>query len=128
YRHRAVGATARLDALQAAVLRCKLARLDGWNEERRRVGAALRGMLAPDESRRRVDIAVPAVEMPSLPCAGGDHVYHLFVVRCEERDALREHLRACGVASAVHYPTPIHLTEAYAHLGQPPDSLPACEE
>jgi dTDP-4-amino-4,6-dideoxygalactose transaminase len=116
YRHRLVGATARLDALQAAVLRRKLTRLDDWNDERRRLGAALREMLAP------------AIELPSLTCAEADHVYHLFVVRCQERDALREHLAARGVASAVHYPTPIHLTEAYAHLGQPPMSLPVCEE
>ena len=116
YQHRVVGATARLDALQAAVLRCKLMRLDGWNEQRRQLGAALREMLSP------------AIELPSLPYAEADHVYHLFVVLCEERDALREHLAARGVASAVHYPTPIHLTEAFAHLGQPPESLPVCEE
>jgi dTDP-4-amino-4,6-dideoxygalactose transaminase len=115
YHHRVVGATARLDALQAAVLRHKLTRLDCHNDERRRLGAALREMLAP------------AIELPALPFADADHVYHLFVLRCDERDALRAHLAARGVASAVHYPTPIHLTEAYAHLGQPPDSLPACE-
>ncbi len=115
YRHRLVGATARLDALQAAVLRHKLARLDCRNEERRQLGAALRAMLAP------------AIELPALPFAEADHVYHLFVVRCDERDALREHLAARGVSSAVHYPTPIHLTEAYAHLRQPRESLPACE-
>jgi dTDP-3-amino-3,4,6-trideoxy-alpha-D-glucose transaminase len=156
YRHRVVGATARLDALQAAVLRCKLARLDGWNEERRRLGAALRELLAsaigpplasaigpplasaigpplasaigpPLASAIELPLA-PPIELPALPFAEADHVYHLFVVRCEERDALREYLAGRGVASAVHYPTPIHLTEAYAHLGQPPASLPVCEE
>ena len=116
YRHRVVGTTARLDALQAAVLRHKLTRLDECNEERRRLGAALREMLAP------------AIELSALPFAGSDHVYHLFVVRCLQREALREHLSVRGIASAVHYPTPIHLTEAYAHLGQPPASLPASEE
>jgi dTDP-4-amino-4,6-dideoxygalactose transaminase len=54
-------------------------------------------------------------------------VYHRFVVRSDERDALREHLSRQGVASAVHYPTPIHLTEAYAGLGLAPGSLPVSE-
>ncbi len=61
------------------------------------------------------------------PSDAGDHVYHLFVVRTEERDALRAHLAEWGVASAVHYPEPIHLTEAYADLGLGPGSLPVCE-
>ena len=123
YNHRVVGTTARLDALQAAVLRRKLARLDGWNEQRRAAGARLRERLAAagaGESRRRV-------ELTELPFAEADHVYHLFVVRCEERDGLREHLQAQGIASAVHYPTPIHLTEAYAHLGMTAGSLPVSE-
>jgi dTDP-3-amino-3,4,6-trideoxy-alpha-D-glucose transaminase len=125
YHHRIVGATARLDALQAAVLRRKLARLEGWNDERRRLGAALRERLA---GAARDGSAGPAVEVVGLPFAGADHVYHLFVVRTDERDALRAHLSEWGVASAVHYPEPIHLTEAYAHLGHGPGSLPVSEE
>ena len=61
------------------------------------------------------------------PVDGGDHVYHLFVVRTDERDALRAHLERSGVASAVHYPFPIHRTEAYAQLGYEPGSLPVAE-
>jgi dTDP-4-amino-4,6-dideoxygalactose transaminase len=121
YRHRVAGATARLDALQAAVLRRKLRCLDDRNAERRRLGVALRELLGP------TDIADPPVEFVRAPFAGADHVYHLFVVRSRARDALRAHLAARGVASAVHYPTPIHLTEAYAHLGQARGSLPASE-
>jgi dTDP-4-amino-4,6-dideoxygalactose transaminase len=49
------------------------------------------------------------------------------VVRCDDRAELREHLAGAGVASAVHYPTPIHLTEAYAQLGHTPGSLPVSE-
>ncbi len=115
HRHRVIGATARLDALQAAVLRRKLGRLDGWNAQRRELARALRELLGP------------AIELPAPPCADADHVHHLFVVRCTERDALREHLAEWGVSSAVHYPTPIHRTEAYAHLGLGPGSLPVCE-
>jgi len=105
YCHRVVGTTARLDALQAAVLRRKLTRLDDWNEQRRRLGAALREQLNSAPGGQ-------AIEVTGLPFAEADHVYHLFVVRTERRDELREHLSQCGVASAVHYPTPIHLTEA----------------
>jgi dTDP-4-amino-4,6-dideoxygalactose transaminase len=118
YRHRVAGATARLDALQAAVLACKLKRLDAWNDERRRLAAELRELLAP---------ARGAIELPLSPSPGADHVHHLFVVRCRERERLRATLAARGIATAVHYPTPIHLTEAYAHLGLGPGSLPASE-
>jgi dTDP-3-amino-3,4,6-trideoxy-alpha-D-glucose transaminase len=148
YRHRLVGATARLDALQAVVLRRKLPRLDGWNAQRRRLGKALREMLHPALGDAGAGAAVNSelgngatghllgasgsdhgatIELPALPFANADHVHHLFVVRCSERDALREHLAEWGVATAVHYPTPIHLTEAYAHMGTAPGSLPVCE-
>ncbi len=134
YRHRIIGTTARLDGLQAAVLRHKLARLDRWNVQRRELAATLRELLAPlaGDARFGSSIAAPIpiptpIELPSLPCVRGDHVYHLFVVRSSSREALREHLAQRGVASAVHYPTPIHLTEAYAHLGIAPGSLPICE-
>jgi dTDP-3-amino-3,4,6-trideoxy-alpha-D-glucose transaminase len=124
YNHRMVGTTARLDALQAAVLRHKLARLDDWNGERRRLGATLRGRLQAELADQG---STGSIELVSPPFAQADHVYHLFVIRCEQRDALREHLAQCGVASAVHYPTPIHLTEAYAGLGMAPGSLPVSE-
>jgi dTDP-4-amino-4,6-dideoxygalactose transaminase len=113
YHHRIVGTTARLDALQAALLRVKLRQLDARNDDRRRLGAALRAGLTGT-----------SVE---LPRPGGDHVYHLFIVRSRERDALREHLQAHGVSSAVHYPFPVHRTEAYADLGLGEGSLPVAE-
>jgi dTDP-3-amino-3,4,6-trideoxy-alpha-D-glucose transaminase len=116
YRHRVVGTTARLDGLQAAVLRVKLRRLDEWNDQRRSAAAQLRRALegAP-------------VELPLLPVAGGDHVYHLFVIRCDDRDALRDHLDARGIASAVHYPVSVHRTEAYGDLGLGAGSMPVSE-
>ena len=124
YRHRIVGATARLDALQAAVLRRKLGRLDGWNEQRRLLGCQLRERLAGERDGAPSDRAVEPVD---LPFPGADHVYHLFVVRTDARDRLREHLRERAVACAIHYPSPIHLTAAYAHLGLGPGSLPVSE-
>jgi dTDP-3-amino-3,4,6-trideoxy-alpha-D-glucose transaminase len=124
YTHRVIGTTARLDALQAAVLRLKLERLEGWNEQRRALGEELRTRilegLAEHDCEGLLELADPAPR-------DGDHVYHLFVARTDERERLREHLTSRGIASAVHYPTPIHLTEAYAHLGMRPGSLPVSE-
>jgi len=116
YHHQMVGMTARLDALQAALLRVKLARLDGWNEDRRRIGAALRDGLEGT-----------SVELPDAATVDGDHVYHLFIVRSPMRDALRDHLERADVATAVHYPFPIHRTGAYADLGLGAGSLPVAE-
>jgi dTDP-3-amino-3,4,6-trideoxy-alpha-D-glucose transaminase len=116
YHHRVVGTTARLDALQAALLRVKLRRLEDSNDDRRRIGAALRSGLAGT-----------SVELPDAAGPDGDHVYHLFVVRTKQREALRAFLDERGVSSAVHYPFPIHRTEAYAELGLGVGSLPVAE-
>jgi len=116
HNHQMPARTDRLDALQAAILRIKLDRLNDANQRRREAGAALREALAGSS------VIVPAPEG-----IDGDHVFHLFVVRSEHRDALREHLDAEGVASAIHYPTPIHLQPAYADLGQGRGSLPVAE-
>ena len=115
YCHRMIGATARLDALQAALLRRKLRRLDDWNDARRRIGAELRTRLS-----EWIDPVSPAFE-------GADHVYHLFVVRSDERDELRDALTERGIATGIHYPTPIHLTQAYHWLGQHEGTLPVSE-
>ena len=117
YHHRLPGGTWRLHALQAAVLSVKLSRLDGWNAERRRLGAALRQALED----------CPAIEPPVPPAAEGDHVFHLFAVTAADRERLRSELAGHGIASAVHYPVPIHLQDAYAHLGMGLGSLPAAE-
>jgi len=116
YRHRVVGTTTRLDGMQAAILRVKLRHLDRWNAQRRRAAAELRRALSG-----------LALEVPAQPVPAGDHVYHLFVVQSDERDLLRAQLTARGVASAVHYPVPVHRTEAYAHLGLHAGSLPVAE-
>ncbi|HTV21947.1 MAG TPA: DegT/DnrJ/EryC1/StrS family aminotransferase [Polyangiaceae bacterium] len=123
YEHRMVGTTARLDAIQAAVLRRKLVRLEEWNDQRRRLGETLRAAIADGLADAGCE---GAVELTATAAGEhGDHVYHLFVVRSEYRDALREFLSERQIASAVHYPTPIHRTAAYAGLG--PGSLPVSE-
>ena len=115
YHHQMIGGTARLDSLQAALLRRKLKRLDGWNAARKRIGEQLREQLPG------------SVELVRAPGAQGDHVYHLFVVRTERRDELRERLSASGIATGIHYPVPIHLTDAYRWLDLPAGSHPASE-
>lgn len=105
YHHEVVGTTARLDALQAAILRVKLRRLDEGNDHRRRIGAVLGEAL--------LDSPVT----PPMPAKDrGDHVFHQFVVESDDRDSLREHLGAIGIATAIHYPVPIHRTAAYAGM------------
>jgi dTDP-4-amino-4,6-dideoxygalactose transaminase len=116
YHHQLVGTTARLHALQAAVLRVKLPLLEGWNERRRSIGATMTAALEG-----------AGVTTPAMVPAGHDHVYHQFVVGCDERDALRAYLAADGIASGIHYPVPIHRSGAYADLGYPPGSLPVSE-
>jgi dTDP-3-amino-3,4,6-trideoxy-alpha-D-glucose transaminase len=115
--HRICGTTARLDALQAAVLRVKLACLDRWNDERKSASAALTAALA----------GCHGIETPAPLEPGQDHVFHLYVVASRRRDELRTQLGGRGIASAIHYPTPIHLTEAYAHLKMGTGSLPVAE-
>jgi dTDP-3-amino-3,4,6-trideoxy-alpha-D-glucose transaminase len=116
HRHELAARTDRLDALQAAILRAKLRRLGAANEARRTAAASLREALRGS-----------SVEAPSPPPGDGDHVFHLFVVRSPDRDALREHLGSAGIASAVHYPTPIHLQPAYTGVGVGVGDLPVAE-
>ncbi len=116
HHHRLATGTHRLDTLQAAILEVKLRHLPDWNQRRRDAAEALRAGLASS-----------SVTPPAPATDDSDHVYHLFVVRAAERDALRDHLDSRGVASAVHYPTPIHLQPAYADLGLGPGSLPVAE-
>jgi dTDP-3-amino-3,4,6-trideoxy-alpha-D-glucose transaminase len=116
YHHRLVGATARLDALQAAVLRVKLRRLDAWNTTRRDLARVLEAALGES-----------AVELPVPVRDDHDHVFHQFVVRADERDALREGLARRGIATGLHYPVPIHRSEAYAYISPGVGSLPVAE-
>jgi dTDP-3-amino-3,4,6-trideoxy-alpha-D-glucose transaminase len=116
HHHELATGTHRLDTLQAAILEVKLRHLPAWNQRRRDAADALRAGLEGSN-----------VVSPAPAAADSDHVYHLFVVRSAERDALRDHLDARGVASAIHYPTPIHLQPAYADLGLGRGDLPVAE-
>lgn len=116
-RHQVCGTTARLHAVQAAVLRIKLPHLERCNDERRSAAAALTRALA----------GCPEIETPAPLAPGQDHVFHLYVVTSRQRDELRADLGERAISSAIHYPTPIHRTEAYAHLGMQDGSLPVAE-
>lgn len=117
HRHELTAGTHRLHSLQAAILAVKLERLDGWNDQRREAGRALSEALAGT-----------AVALPVAPGANGDHVFHLFVIRTQARDALRRHLESNRIASAIHYPTPIHLQPAFADIGPGEGALPVSEQ
>jgi dTDP-4-amino-4,6-dideoxygalactose transaminase len=110
------GVNSRLDPLQAAFLGVKLTRLERWNARRREIAERYRDALT----------AAPEI---ALPCVadGVEPVWHLFVVRHPERDALARFLGERGIGTLVHYPTPPHLTPAYAHLGCGPGAFPEAE-
>jgi dTDP-4-amino-4,6-dideoxygalactose transaminase len=116
YEHLRLGCNARLDALQAAVLRVKLPHLESWNAARRRIAARYHELL------RDTDYRTPA---PLV--SGEDHVYHLYVVRHGNRPAVLRTLHENGIGFGLHYPVPIHRTPAYAGLGWGPGSCPVAE-
>jgi dTDP-3-amino-3,4,6-trideoxy-alpha-D-glucose transaminase len=116
YHHDVEGYTARLDTLQALVLKHKLALLDRWNQERQAIawfyGTALRGV---------GDLRLPPVPPGSVP------VWHLYVVRTADPRDLASFLRDGGIATGHHYPQPVHLSPAYARLGYVRGDFPVTE-
>jgi dTDP-4-amino-4,6-dideoxygalactose transaminase len=110
------GYNGRCDALQAAVLRVKLKYVSSWNDSRRK------------NATRYTELLKSADEV-ILPKAAEEHlhVYHLFVVQVDSRDEVGEALRRKGIGTAIHYPTPLHLQEAYAHMAIPVGSFPVSE-
>jgi dTDP-4-amino-4,6-dideoxygalactose transaminase len=109
------GYNSRLDELQAAFLRAKLPLLAEWNTRRARVAA-----------RYAEGLAGLPLQLPSNP-GGGQHVWHLYVVRTDRREALQAHLTASGVQTLIHYPIPPHRQLAYAAMGIAEGSLPLSE-
>lgn len=117
YHHIYKGTNSRLDEMQAAFLRVKLPALDKWNAA-------------------RVDIAQkyfeginnPKIVLPLAPSEDFGHIYHVFVVRCKERDELEKYLADNGIGTVKHYPYPMHLQDCYADLGLKQGDLPIAEE
>jgi dTDP-4-amino-4,6-dideoxygalactose transaminase len=116
YRHESVGGNFRLDALQAAVLELKLARLPAWNERRRQLAA-------------RYDDALADTAIAAPPAVNGEHVYHQYTVRVPDgrREALRRHLVQRDIGCRVYYPLPLHLQPCFAAMGHKPGDFPAAE-
>jgi dTDP-4-amino-4,6-dideoxygalactose transaminase len=115
YDHQLLGINSRLDEMQAAILRVKLPYLDKWNDVRRHIAALYTALLGDSDVE-------PPLEMPQAK-----HIYHLYVIRCQARDALQKHLAEHGVETAIHYPTPIHLQGAYRWLNLSRGSFPVAE-
>jgi len=116
YVHDLVGVNARLDAMQATVLRAKLRRLDGWNAARR---------AAADRYARLLD-GVDGVRLPAVR-PGNTDVWHLYVVRVDARSEVMAALGDAGIGAGIHYPTPLHLTRAYADAGYRRGEFPVAE-
>ncbi|OJU37787.1 MAG: erythromycin biosynthesis sensory transduction protein eryC1 [Alphaproteobacteria bacterium 65-37] len=111
------GYNSRLDEMQAAFLRVRLAKLDEWNERRRLVAARYDDKLA----------GIAGLGLPRVP-QWAEPVWHLYVVRTKRRADLVKALEKRGIGSLIHYPIPPHLQQAYAELGLPKGSYPLAEE
>jgi len=116
YHHEIVGINSRLAELQAAVVRVKLKYVDEWNAKRRTLAAIY------DEALRGLPLETPAVP------EGYEHVYHLYTIRTDRRDALAAHLTEKKIGHGVYYPLPLHLQPCYAPLGHKPGDFPFSEE
>jgi dTDP-4-amino-4,6-dideoxygalactose transaminase len=117
YEHTLVGVNSRLDTLQAVVLNAKLPLLDAWNAARRRAAARYDALLTD----------LPGVRLPAT-MPGNEHIWHLYVVRAPKRDELLGKLGAAGIGAGIHYPVPVHLTEAFSWLGHGPGDFPVAEQ
>ena len=116
YEHEIEGYNSRLDTLQAAVLSVKLRHLRAWTERRQQNASTYSQLLA-----RAANIVTPVVHADAV------HVYHLYVVRVQQREKVQQALKDAGIATGIHYPIPLHMQPAYKHLGLPAGSFPVAE-
>jgi dTDP-4-amino-4,6-dideoxygalactose transaminase len=107
------GINSRLDGLQAALLSRKLRHVEAWTRARQRIAQMYDTLLA----------GIPGVRTPAVR-PGSTHVYHLYVIRARDRDALRNHLADRGIEVAVHYPRPLPFLPAYERFGHKPSDFP----
>ncbi len=116
YEHIFPGLNMRMEGLQGGILSVKLKHLDRWNDQRREAAALFGSMLADTE-----------IETPT-EMDYSRHVYHLYVVQTGNRDLLRQHLAEADIETGLHYPTPLHLQEAYRFLGYRLGDFPVTEK
>jgi dTDP-4-amino-4,6-dideoxygalactose transaminase len=117
YYHDIEGYNGRLDAIQAGLLQVKLAHLAKWNAQRRERAEEYNRLLAGSD----------AVICPYEP-SWSRSVYHLYVIRTENRDELMQHLKTGGIGTAIHYPIPLHMQQAYAWMGYSAGAFPITEK
>ena len=117
YHHIYKGVNSRLDEIQAAFLRVKLPNLDRWNEDRRATA-----------KKYFEGIKNPLIKLPLKSTNDFEHIYHVFVIRCDKRDELEKYLNDNGIGTVKHYPIPMHEQECYKDLGIKHDELPIAEE
>ncbi|MBI4603949.1 MAG: DegT/DnrJ/EryC1/StrS family aminotransferase [Planctomycetes bacterium] len=122
YRHRLLGGNARLDAIQSAVLRVRLRRIEEWNERRRAHAAAY-----DRHFRERGLLDRPGIRLPPRPRDGEVANYHQYTVRVPRRDELKAHLAERGIQTGVYYPIPVSLQPVFERLGHVPGDFPAAE-
>jgi len=115
YHHDFLGYNDRLDALQAAFLRIKLRRLDEWNDMRRQIAAMY-------DTGLKDFVAIPFIDKDC------ETVYHQYTIRTSRRDQLKQFLSERGIATAIHYPTPLHLQPAFKYLGYKEGDFPEAEK
>lgn len=118
YFHDIEGYNGRLDAIQAGILQVKIGHLAKWNSQRREHSAEYRRLLA----------AADCGVNPPVEPSWSKPVYHLYVVRVENREGLMEHLKAAGIGTGIHYPIPLHLQKAYGSLEYRPGDFPVAEK
>ena len=116
YYHDMEGYNSRLDAIQAGLLTVKLRHLEQWNRQRRDVAERYHELFA----------GADGVITPYEP-SWSRGVYHLYVVRVQDRDNLQQHLKVAGIGTGIHYPFPLHLQKAYRSLGYREGDLPISE-
>lgn len=117
YHHIYKGVNSRLDEIQAAFLRVKLPNLDKWNEDRRATA-----------KKYFEGIKNSLIKLPLKSTDEFEHIYHVFVIRCDKRDELERYLNDNGIGTVKHYPIPMHEQECYKDLGIKHGELPIAEE
>ena len=129
YYHEEIGWNSRLDAIQAAVLRVKLKRIDEWNQGRRAIAQKYDALFAATglvtNGATSVEPQAPIALLQTHPEAF--HIYHQYVVRAHRRDELRTFLTERGIGSEIYYPVPLHLQQSFAYLGHKPGDFPESE-
>ncbi len=127
YHHEELGWNARMDSIQAAILRVKLPYLEKWNDLRREHAATYDRLLSESGVTEPNAAGNPVVKLP-VALSPAHHIYHQYVIRADRRDELRDHLTQHGVGTEIYYPVPLHLQPPFAYLGYRAGDLPIAEQ